>query len=916
MMEMLNIRELSHDELKYICGHIPPSETRRLFQKYPKKFNKIKPGFRAEKLSDAETISVLVNNSKTDFVYPFIDFYVKQWLSEIKANLDSLEDAGYSAGEALLKTIPDSVFCDNCELYFKITQQDVDEQYLKLFRDALSFVQKAIEEADASLAKENEAEPASLLEEANGTIITLEKEIEQLQSERVELQESVHALKEQVKAHIDTAEDSSKKLQETEDTLAELRAELEHYKHLDNYADEEIEQDTDSQFQYISIGQISHDYSGQPWVIRLADINDGEIEPFIALEGIPHYFENRDRLYWRNGPSEDGSIGVWNWKAEPRDTDPSKDFITSEFSRNIRITEVVEFPQCKTLKDVANQITQWFERQFISNKVLFICTTANGTVEGLLCSPGNLEYSGTRARLVKSIYTLPHYTVRPSDIVKLADFRVFRKLNLGIPQSVYRVRTPYEVIKEMLLSRATIGSLREEGWQKKEAQKFRSYLESIPNQTLAQELSDAYACTEEEAQQYVQEFMLFVDSYLSDSDLDTKIISIALERNPALVERCKGLLTDAWEEENTKKIAEAQSRLDAAEKKTEEKKRETEKLDETRSEMISELEQLQCQINECKQLASDVEKKVSERIEDAKRCAADFISQMAFVSPTFVSADQTEKREKNPINIIRSCMEHVDNGEVEDVDTFEEELTENLSIIGYDEKVAIEMAQIISFCIWNNTPVIVGENAAMIAQCVAATLDGGDLAEIYVSNGDISVEAILSATQHDMLERQVILIHGLLDGYTMSAYNTLINQLRLYRSELIVLLSTEGIPANMIPVGVWANSLYIDGDEGLQNIVSGPVNSFKVSIVFERPKAENVRSKKKDLSAFSSVLCNTQMLLYASYLAAYKLQVEQSNAILNQMIVTARSSGKEELLNTVFHDLGIANGEEKLSSFK
>lgn len=34
------------------------------------------------------------------------------------------------------------------------------------------------------------------------------------------------------------------------------------------------------------------------------------------------------------------------------------------------------------------------------------------------------------------------------------------------------------------------------------------------------------------------------------------------------------------------------------------------------------------------------------------------------------------------------------------------------TIIGYDEKAAIEMAQIISFCIWNNTPLIVGENAA------------------------------------------------------------------------------------------------------------------------------------------------------------------------------------------------------------
>lgn len=915
-MIMLKISELSQEELKYICGRIPPAQTRLYFQKHPKEFAKIRPGFRAEKLSDADTISALVKNINKPFVSSFIELFVSDWLRQIQGNLDRLEGEGLSAGEALLKTMPESVFCDNLELYFKITEEDVDEKYIMLFRDALSFTQKIVE--DTGEENLDEEDNSALLGEANATIIILQNEVAQYQKNQITLQKKIGMLEDQLMSCHDKEKSLSARLQDAETSLTEAQAELDYYKHLDNYADEEFEQDDDRQFQHVSIGQVSHDYNGQAWINRLADIDEGEIKLFVADDNVPHYFENRIRLYWRNGPEEDGTVGIWSWRADSRVTDATKDYITSEYNQNVRLTEIIEFPQCKTLSDLSKLITQWFEKTFVNDKVLFICTTANGSKEGLLCSPGNLEYAGTQARLARSVFVLPHYTVRALDIIKVAGIQVFRKMNLGIPQSVYRVRTPYDVIREMLLSRASITALRENGWSKKEAQKCRSYLEKIPTQSLVQELSDAYACTEDEAQEYVDSFLNNVDTYLSASDFDTHIFSIALERNPALIERCKRQLTDEWIAENMAMFEDAQKQFQAAQEATAEKKCEAELLNNQRAELMTEIHCLQQQIEDTEKFASDVEEKIADRIEEAKHNAAEFVSQMAFVLPTSPFVTQTEHHEHQPINVCRSVMENVPMGEINDIDTYEEELAENLEILGYEEITAIEIAQAVSFCLSNHIPIIVGENSVMIAQCVAASMSGSDLVEIYVSNQEIEIENLIKAinTNCSAEQSQVLLIHGAFDGYSISLFNALVNRLRSRCKGLITFLSIEGIPVSMIPAGVWNHAFYVDGDEGLQDITSGPVHSFDVSLDFDRSVDKGVfREKKKALSSYSSLIANTQTILYALYLSYYNAELKDSIIVLNQIIATVRSSGKEELLNSVFHEYGISNGEELLSRF-
>lgn len=912
---MKNFGDLSQKELEYICERIPFDVIRNYFQKNPKEFGKIKSGFRPETLSDRDTLDTFVKNVNKPFVTAFIESTVTRWLEQIQDNINKLENAGYSAGEALLKTIPNCFFADCPSLYFKLVNRDVNNDYIQLLKDALSFAEKISKNKSAS--EEKNISTSILLNEANVKIDELNAEIERYKEHEKILNNNIKELKLHTKTCNDEVENINSKLKKAEENLYNMQSELEHYKRLCEYVDDEFRQDEFWQFQYVSIGQISHDYNGQIWINRLADISDGEIQLFIPDDNAPHYFENRDRLYWKNGPATDGEIAIWSWRADPRDVDPSKDYIKSEYNRNTKFTEVIEFPQCKNLTDIAKYITQWFEKTFISDKVLFVCTTSSGIKEGLLCSPGNLECSGTKVRLDKSVFMLPHYTVRFTDTIKLAGIRVFRKMNLGIPQSVYRVRTPFDAIKEMLLSRASITHLRENGWSKKEAQRCRNYLENIPKQTIVQELAETFACKEQEAKEYVDSFFNSVDSYLTSSDFDTQILAVALERNTDLIMRCKEQLTDEWRKENSTMFELAQEELKEAEKATVKERKDAEVLIKQKSELAEEINGINNKIEEKKRLALEVESKIAKRIEEAKKNAAEFISQMAFVSPVREQSS-SEKSNGKKINIYKSLMPCVNGGNIDDIDTFEEELIANFNIIGYREEVSIEMAQTISFGIGNHIPIVIGDNSTSIGQCVAATIKGGELSEIFISSPEINVDSLTETIRNEIQEHEnrVILIHGVFDSYSIGVYNVLVNRLKCMEEELVVFLSIEGISLNMIPSNVWSTSFYINGDEGLDMMACETVNSFDISMSFKRKNNDKeFKVKKKELTPFASIIGNRQANLYALYLSYYNLDLNESYTILKQMIAVALSLGKEEMLNSCFIENGISYGEKLIEKF-
>lgn len=891
---MVKISVLTKEEKEYVCEKIPIGQIKIYFQKNPKAFAEIKPGFRPDKLSDADSVSILKKNIEKPFISSFIEKTISSWLEEIADYRKKLEEDGYSEGEALLKTLPDSYFCDNCSLYFKLTDINSDESYVELFKDALSLIDKTKNDSELfeeqHKAKEKINENEIIIQNLNDSLKKKEEELVDLHKDYDEKIKELAQVKEENSQNKEELEQASIRLSEAESAIKEIRPELERYKYLESYEDSEYE-DT-NRYQHISIGLISHDFSGTPWINRLADVVDGTIRVFRLDENSPRFFDNRDRLYWKDGPDEDGEIGVWGWRADPRDTDPSKDYVVSEFQEYARIIEVIEFQNCHSITELSKVITDKFDNSISCEKILFVCNSINGMREGLLCNLSDFESVGGQYRLLPSIFTLRKYALKDSDIIEINGRLFYHKMNLGIPQSVVRIRSPFEVVKKIVLKRAKVTSFRDQGLSIKEAQHCVNYLKELHGDTLIQEISEAYDCKETEAKVYLEEFMNQAETCLNGEDLDNSTLSAIISKNPELTNNCKELLKEEWNKEHEETIKHANEELKEIQDEFNIRKGENEALN-------LKLEEIQKSIKENEKLAEDVEIQVEQKIEEARNKAADFISQMAFVRPQVDNG--TANRESGALDWIITENEFDFQGTIDDVDTFEEELAENIIRSGYEDNTSIEMAQVISFCIINDLPIVVREHAKVIADCVSGVLGNNGIFEICIPITGIDNKSI-SRMFEMAFEKgyNTILVHGVFDGYSNSTFNSILRQMRVKNHEICVILSIQGINPGMLSSDIWNHSFYIDGDYAFQGLKREKLFSFNLSTKLERDiDDDEYKQKWKSLKSIDYNLSNTSKSNYSKYLAIYGLTIGTSMAIQMQLMIVAQAQGNEKEMKEI-----------------
>ena len=138
---MINLTILSREDLEYICGQLHMPSVRKLFQRTPKQYNKM-TSIRPVKLSDEQIIQLLVRNINRDFIHSLLYSQIDQWLTQIEDSRAELVNSGYSANEALINTLSESVFCNRVDLFFKLTDDQYSEDDIDIFIDAVVLLQK------------------------------------------------------------------------------------------------------------------------------------------------------------------------------------------------------------------------------------------------------------------------------------------------------------------------------------------------------------------------------------------------------------------------------------------------------------------------------------------------------------------------------------------------------------------------------------------------------------------------------------------------------------------------------------------------------------------------------------------------------------------------------------------------------
>lgn len=629
---MNDISILTKEEKATLCTIIGGRYFKELFKKDEKAFQKIKKGFRAKSLKEEYALSIAVSNSNEPFIIWAINNKVDIWLKEIQENIDKLENEGEIHEVALLSTMIDSYFADNIELYFKLIEQPLDDETCERFRKGMEYF-KAERVKKAEIAEH----------------------IKALEEEVAANSQSIESIKEEYKEKIQIIE------QEKSDVETLHAKAKEKIIKLQTISTNEISNDTEylSSFddrnpsalpslgsdETVSLCKTNIDYEGIMRLNRCADLNHtGKFSFFQRNESIPPFFTNRDRIYYKDGPSDEGVYGIWIWSTSPNKNDPTKDYVTSQFDREIDAIEVVVCDNVSNLEALITLLKDGIEYQSRSRRVMFAFYTLTGQYVGVLCNSKELSFVRGKAVFADDVIVAPVYEFTDADILRLDnDVAFYRSAFAGIPTKLYRIKSPLEIVKDTVWKSISWQTFKSRGaLSHAQYRDIKDFLTTIPVNDILGEIQMVCRCSAPVADDLLKQYVDLVNEYVDGNTLEDEIILSAISASDELQIKTKQLIRADWERENEILLGDAQSQQNELNDQLRQIKI---KLDEAKAslkQIKSEEERVSGIISEKEKLAEDVETTVAEKIESARNNVAEFIANMAFVGGPSLQVDMIE----------------------------------------------------------------------------------------------------------------------------------------------------------------------------------------------------------------------------------------------------------------------------------
>jgi len=211
---------LTGDEIQYICSVIPQKHVSDYFRHNSKEFAKICPGFRPNAISRLNIGELLFRNLKNGFVSSFIEKNISIWLLEIQEHIEQCMEEGSSKDAAYIQTLSQSFFVGNIALYFKLSEEEHPEAYISLLSSAVAEAKKISEDHEKSDAdaRSMEADVRRLQSELASVTATLKNST----AKQNEYISEIKSLKREI-AH---ADELNVIIQSKEETIADLKAEI------------------------------------------------------------------------------------------------------------------------------------------------------------------------------------------------------------------------------------------------------------------------------------------------------------------------------------------------------------------------------------------------------------------------------------------------------------------------------------------------------------------------------------------------------------------------------------------------------------------------------------------------------------------------------------------------------------------
>lgn len=714
-MEYLS--RLTIAEKETLCDIITGAEFKKLFIANEQEFQRMRGGFRAKALSESLALSIAKAYVNHPFITSLINDLVNDTLQKITENISALDEEGATHLYAIANALYGSIFADQVDLYFKLTGETKKES-----------VRLRLDEMLKNLAFEQRRADSSA------------KNLKDMKNENAALRQRIENNRQALQQLSEEKKSLEKQLVEAKDKLTEQQARSTHQD--DNRAaDLELFDDTDfsalpasSDDQTYSLCGIVEDVAGQKWLERYADLHyDRTYQTFYQRDDIPPRFENRSKLYIKDGPNQLDFYGVWSWRAIQNENDPQKDYITTAYQPRLVPIEVYIRKEAATLDDLVALLKKGLPCQLHSLKIMFAVPASKNHYTGILCQKKDLYIDGDRVFIAENCDEIPIYEFPKTNLLRLKNGLTFYKEAFaGRSSSFHPLKSDLEIVRRIVADSISWSAYRARGLTRQAHQTAKTLFATLPLDDATSKIEEKLHCSKAQAETWLTVFRKTAENYIDKTTLEDDILRAAVDANSDLQKRMKDLVQTEWAEENKQLLDEAKKALTAIEGKRKVVADELETTKKSLAKAKAEKQKFVDTLATKEQVAANVEKEVRNKIQKARENAAEFIAHMAFITPLTVSKPpENEESIKNnsdaaatmPYHIIPTQKELTELDENHNWDDVLFAVAANLDEAGVTEQHQKGLAAFLCAAYIEKQPLfLAGANAIDIVQAFSAAV--------------------------------------------------------------------------------------------------------------------------------------------------------------------------------------------------
>ena len=469
------------------------------------------------------------------------------------------------------------------------------------------------------------------------------------------------------------------------------------------------------EYPYTSLCRVSGFVKGSGRLEILADVDGDEL--CLPITNLPVH----KILYDRNYKGFVNFIGIWGWRTEQNLNPDGREFIVSKLYADKPI-EIILLQDCTSEEDLKLRLMDGIDCDLSSGKALIAYLTGYYTYCGFLCCEKSFEQVGSKKKV--KVLTLGLFEVSVKEVIYVEEKIFYSKLSLGTAKKIVYMKDLTGFIREKFISRAVWLSFKDRV-TKKDLVAFREFLSNFTTEEFYDEIARKYLCSVEEIRPKIDNFVQEANKYFQTETFNEELFTAVIKNCPQLLEKCQSIVAEKWRINNEQIINQMESKISALKHNLEEQDKISKELEKEIVDKQSTLDKITVDIENKKQLASEVEIKVAQKIEVAKANVADFICEMAFMNNQASGVQSAQTITENKSYILGQVIESEHVQEDKNLKDFVVTLDTELGLQGVSNEYVLSFAAYLCAAYKNKILLLLaGPNGRDIADAFSVSLNG------------------------------------------------------------------------------------------------------------------------------------------------------------------------------------------------